>query len=139
MGTRPRADVDDIVRDVVDLWDMLGVTRSHVLGISMGGYIAQALALSQESRLQSLCLVSTSSGAKGFPERFEWPQDSVEILKHLEKFFHSNFVVKNLLMIQAMAKQIANHNKEGEFNRKAKAQQRKMFRFRYFRNKQKYC
>lgn len=114
--------VDDIVRDVTDLWDELDIAQSHVLGISMGGFIAQTLAIKVPERIISLCLVSTSVNVDYFPLRLEWPKEHEGILNRLRAYFHPDFVQKNVLLIQAMAKQIAKENENGIFEEKAKAQ-----------------
>jgi pimeloyl-ACP methyl ester carboxylesterase len=53
-------------RDLCGLFDTVGIDDAHVLGISLGGVIAQRFALDYPSRVRSLILVSTSSevGAK---------------------------------------------------------------------------
>lgn len=51
----------EFARDVVAVLDACGVAVGHVLGFSMGGVIAQQVALSFPDRVKSLLLVSTSS------------------------------------------------------------------------------
>ncbi|MFB4394872.1 MULTISPECIES: alpha/beta fold hydrolase [unclassified Pseudomonas] len=57
----------DMADDSLRLMDALGVEQFHVLGVSMGGMIAQHLASMAPQRVRSLTLVMTSSGAAGLP------------------------------------------------------------------------
>lgn len=54
--------VEDMATDALDLLDALDVGAAHVIGVSMGGMIAQALAVRAPSRVQSLCSVMSTTG-----------------------------------------------------------------------------
>ncbi len=66
-------------RDVVALLDALALDRAHVMGLSMGGVIAQRVGLDFPHRIRSLILVSTSSEV-GDKSRAAWHRlaDSIE-------------------------------------------------------------
>src|SRR5262245_66216515 len=59
----PRYDGDDLVADAVGVLDALGLAEAHVVGLSMGGGIAQQVAVTHPDRVASLTLGSTSPGA----------------------------------------------------------------------------
>ncbi|WP_295623927.1 3-oxoadipate enol-lactonase [uncultured Corynebacterium sp.] len=59
----------DLAGDVLALMDSLGVDRAHVVGLSLGGAVAQTLALEHPERLESLTLIST---APKFGESDAW-------------------------------------------------------------------
>ena len=57
----------DMAADALALLDALGIERAHVLGLSMGGMVAQRMAIAAPQRVLSLTSVMSSSGAKGLP------------------------------------------------------------------------
>jgi pimeloyl-ACP methyl ester carboxylesterase len=52
--------------DTIGLMDALGVSRAHMFGVSMGGMIAQEVALRYPGRVERLALGCTHSGGQGF-------------------------------------------------------------------------
>jgi pimeloyl-ACP methyl ester carboxylesterase len=60
---QPTYTSDDLFADAPGVLDALGVERAHVVGMSMGGAIAQLLTLRRPSRVLTLTLMSTSSAA----------------------------------------------------------------------------
>src|SRR5579863_1940844 len=63
--------------DAIALLDALKIARAHVFGVSMGGMIAQELALAHPSRLQTLTLGCTTCGGK---HAVPPPPESLKIL-----------------------------------------------------------
>ena len=59
--------LDDMARDALGLLEALGISQVHVVGVSMGGMIAQRMALADPRRVRSLVSIMSSSGARGLP------------------------------------------------------------------------
>lgn len=57
--------VVDLADDVVALMDQLRIRKAHVLGTSLGGFVAQELALRRPDLVDRLVLVCTSYGGRG--------------------------------------------------------------------------
>jgi pimeloyl-ACP methyl ester carboxylesterase len=54
--------IADMAEDAVGLLDQLGVARAHVVGASLGGMIAQAVAIAHPERVASLTSVMSTTG-----------------------------------------------------------------------------
>lgn len=69
LGLIPRApySLNDMAADSLGVLDALGIARAHVVGASMGGMIAQRVALLAPQRTLSLTSIMSTSGAKGLP------------------------------------------------------------------------
>ncbi len=57
----------DMAADAIGLLDALGIGAAHIVGVSMGGMIAQRVAIAAPKRVLSLTSVMSSSGARGLP------------------------------------------------------------------------
>ncbi len=70
LGWRQRAPYTllDMAHDALGVLDALGISRAHVVGVSMGGMIAQRLALAAPERVLSLTSIMSSSGASDLPD-----------------------------------------------------------------------
>jgi len=58
----------DMADDAVGLMDVLGIARAHVVGASMGGMIAQTLAIRHPDRLLSMTSIMSTTGDPALPQ-----------------------------------------------------------------------
>jgi pimeloyl-ACP methyl ester carboxylesterase len=56
--------LEDMADDAIGLLDHLGVERAHVVGASMGGMIAQTIAIRHPDRVLSLVSIMSNTGAR---------------------------------------------------------------------------
>lgn len=83
----------DLAADCVAVLDAFGIERAHVFGHSMGGMIAQLLALDHPDRVDRVVLCSTDCGGR---EAVPPPADVIEALaprpeERAEEFFYRMF------------------------------------------------
>lgn len=96
---KPPYTLEDMASDVVALMDELRIEKAHILGWSMGGIIAQYVALNFTDRVQSLTCLATTSGDPQLPPAkkevtdffalsfSEQPQGLEEMIAHKVKLF----------------------------------------------------
>ena len=77
-GAPPYSQVD-LADDALGLLDALGERRAHLVGMSLGGWLAQRIAVDHPSRPLSLTLISTTPAPAGGgpdpgdqPDPFDW-------------------------------------------------------------------
>lgn len=59
--------LEDMMRDVIGLLDVLNLAEVHVVGASMGGMIAQLLAIHHPQRVRTLTSIMSTTGYKKLP------------------------------------------------------------------------
>jgi len=88
--------LEDMAGDAVGLLDHLGIERAHVVGASMGGMIAQTIAIEHPDRVLSLCSIMSNTGARwtGQPKLATYrvvlgtpPQDRDRFIDHVVKMY----------------------------------------------------
>lgn len=72
--------VEDMMADVIAILDDFGVDRAHLVGMSLGGYIGQMIAVDQPARVETLTLIAS--------EPLGWDGDP---LPHITPEFMAHF------------------------------------------------
>jgi 3-oxoadipate enol-lactonase len=96
----------DMVNDVYALWDKIGIKKSFLVGISMGGMLAEVVAAERD--ISGLILISTSAGQHDLsPISFgEWGTSIESVAERMRHYFTEDFARRNRLLVEAMNKQI---------------------------------
>ena len=104
--------LNDLTDDAVALLDHLGLDRVSVVGFSLGGLVAQSIALNHSTRVASLVLVSTVAGRT--PEEQALVNDRAKMLsqkgalthltKAVDRWFTPEFVAANPEVLEARRK-----------------------------------
>jgi pimeloyl-ACP methyl ester carboxylesterase len=59
--------LEDMARDTVGLMDALAIEKAHIVGASMGGMIAQIMAIRFPERVKTLTSIMSTTGEAGLP------------------------------------------------------------------------
>lgn len=59
--------IADMAGDMIAVLDDLGLESTNVIALSLGGFIAQELALADPDRVRKMMLISTGPGVGGYP------------------------------------------------------------------------
>ncbi len=112
---------DDLIADVVGLWDYLGIEKTHFVGLSIGGMTAQGIMLKHADRL--LSVVIANSMGKVAPEFVSAWQDRIDLSRDkgmdpliqptMERWFTEEFRNKGTAEAQAIADMIATTSVNG--------------------------
>lgn len=101
--------LEDHVQDVLSLMDHLDIEKAHILGTSMGSYIAQAVVIQAPNRVDKLILVvpkahgKTSSTARLISEH----EDELEGMDDTEKMDHlAQYIYHQTEVVQASMEEL---------------------------------
>ena len=92
----PPYTIEDMADDAVGLLDALGIEKAHICGMSMGGMIAQTIAINYPKRVLSLISIYSGTGdpeePQPKPEAMEFlltppPEERKEYIEHGIKLF----------------------------------------------------
>ncbi len=64
----PPYSLRDMAKDAIGVLDALQIAKAHIVGASMGGMIAQRVAIASPDRVLSLTSIMSTSGARGLPQ-----------------------------------------------------------------------
>lgn len=68
LSITPPYSLQDMALDAIGVLDALNIDSAHIIGVSMGGMIAQRVAIAAPNRVLSLTSIMSSSGARGLPQ-----------------------------------------------------------------------
>jgi 3-oxoadipate enol-lactonase len=113
--------LEDIAAQVLATLDSLGVVRASFVGMSLGGMVAQAIALNWPDRVESLvlahCGARTDAAVKRiWDQRIKQVEDEgvpAQVHPTLERWFPREFASASPITLQWVAEMIRQTSKEG--------------------------
>ena len=102
-GSSAKYDLNDMAKDAISLMNYLQIDKAHIVGASMGGMIAQIIALDYSDRVMTLVPIMSSPGM-GDPSL---PGMTVEFTEKMKLFFLLNmqgeFKEANVVLFKALS------------------------------------
>jgi pimeloyl-ACP methyl ester carboxylesterase len=98
-GRRPDVPytLDDMADDAVGLMDALGVSDAHIAGASMGGMIAQLVAINHPARAKSLISIMSTTGRRDLPPG---DRETLSVLFRPPKSFSREDLIDASMLVQ---------------------------------------
>lgn len=116
---------DDLVGDIEALWTEMKITRTDVLGISMGGLLAQLVALRAPKIVRRLILVSTTPTSEYLYSdpigRLEKGDTETGVF---QSYFSKSFLDKNQVFVHALVQEMARAFRDPKTAANARLQQK---------------
>ncbi len=81
----------DMMDDAVGVLDAAGVQRAHVIGFSMGGAVAQEIAINHPERVNRLILIDTFASTSAWFRAMNEGRARIRSLVSLEDYTRANF------------------------------------------------
>lgn len=83
--------LNSLTNDVLDILDGYDIKKANIVGISMGGYIGQLLAINHPTRVKTLTLISTTADQRpymdavmdNFDNKYELPYPSKKFIDYI--------------------------------------------------------
>jgi pimeloyl-ACP methyl ester carboxylesterase len=82
--------LDDMAEDAIAILDHFKIIKSHIVGLSMGGYIAQIMAINYPNRILSLSLIMTtinSASLRGIRGLSNLPGHNPSVVKQIANIY----------------------------------------------------
>jgi 3-oxoadipate enol-lactonase len=120
-ATKPPYSIELLVQDLVALWDKLGIAKTHLIGLGLGGGIVQAAAIKHGDRLLSVMPVCCRAKMvpdfaamwHGLVEKVK--KDGVESIAEqtAQRWFSEDFKAKNPLVIDEVRAMVRRTSLDG--------------------------
>lgn len=98
--------IELFAEDTAELLDALGIKKAHILGVSMGGYIAQAFALRYPEYVDKLILCSTTFGG---PNSIPIPESTLAMMFKGGGKYKSEEDIKKVIRVALDEKTLQKH------------------------------